>query len=202
LIKIKTDLDRIPVNTKSKVRWDDGVYYEPFLIGFCGKTYIGYKFETIIGDKSKFHYLYGKKAKEFLLHEADNSGFKYKWWSPVTTKKEIIDFFNEFDGTDKLFQTFIDFKVPIFKIELTSTKYRYGKPAKNVCFLNPNLKNLKFFKVFDSFQAFQEIEMFIGGVLADADRDIIEIEEKYRQQQRGMGKWSFRNPDPPKRKQK
>ena len=202
-LKIKTELDRIPSNSKPINRIVDGLYYKPFLVGFCGKTYVGYKFERVTGKHSAVHYLYGDNAKKFLVKQANNSKATNRWWSNASrTKKEIVAFFDEFNNSEKMFQTFIDFKVPIFKIDLLATTYRFDSVVKNTCTLNPSLKEIKFFKVFDSFQAFQELEMFIGGVLTDADRDVITIDEKYRQQQRGMDKWSFRNPDPPKRKQK
>ena len=59
-------------------------------------------------------------------------------------------------------------------------------------FINPNLKNYEFYKIFDTFQAFQEIQMFLGGVLGAGEKNIIEVEDKYKIAGHGFNKWSFR----------
>ena len=59
---------------------------------------------------------------------------------------------------------------------------------------------MKFQTIFEPFTAFQEIEMFLGGVIGSNENNIIEIEDKYRIESHGFNKWSFRNPNPPKRK--
>ena len=88
---------------------------------------------------------------------------------------------------------FVKYNTPIFV---------YYCSNSSEIILNPKLIDIKFTDLFDAFTAFQEIEMFISGVLANNEKPLSIIDEKYRQQQRGFDKWSFRNPDPPKRKQK
>ena len=57
----------------------------------------------------------------------------------------------------------------------------------------------EFYKVIDAFTAFQEISMFIGGVLGIGEKEIVEIEDKYKIGQHGFDKWSFRK-EPSKKK--
>jgi hypothetical protein len=62
------------------------------------------------------------------------------------------------------------------------------------------LKPLKFMRIKDPAQAFQEIYMFIAGTLGLPELPMVEIEDKYKQQQHGHDhKYSFRK-EPTKRK--
>ena len=51
----------------------------------------------------------------------------------------------------------------------------------------------------DTFTAFQEIQMYISGVLGTGEKEIIEVEDKYKIPQHGFNKWSFRR-EPTKKK--
>jgi hypothetical protein len=51
----------------------------------------------------------------------------------------------------------------------------------------------------DSFTAFQEISMFLGGVLGAGEKNIVEVEDKYKITQHGFNKWSFRKEPEKKR---
>ena len=58
--------------------------------------------------------------------------------------------------------------------------------------INPILKDYEFYKVVDAFTAFTELQMFISGVLGVGEKEIVEIEDKYKIGQHGFDKWSFR----------
>lgn len=175
-------------------RWwntrEDGLSdWKPFLIGFCGKLYPGYELEysnrTIQnpnGIKVKKLVFDFEKTIEILKYTPHNYNYK--------KIKEFFDLKNKENLT-----IFRDFHTPVFSF--------YFNNSKEITFLkNPCLKDYEFYKFFNSFQAHQEIEMFMGGVLGKPKKEIIEISEKDKLVQHGMDKWSFKNPDPPKRKQK
>lgn len=58
--------------------------------------------------------------------------------------------------------------------------------------LNGPLKQMQFYRVFDAYQAYQELDMFIGGTLAQQDMSASVVSDKDRIAQRGFDKWSFR----------
>lgn len=154
---------------------------DSFIIGFCGKLYLGWKFyynvkkideRSVIVDAVKTDIIYGfENAKKYL-----KSGF----WKDTT--QEDIDYILKYDSIN-MFRTL---NSPIFI-------YDTSRPSNgSTLIINPILKDYEFYKVVDSFTAFQEIQMFIGGVLGIGEKEIIEVEDKYKIPQHGFDKWSFR----------
>ena len=86
-------------------------------------------------------------------------------------------------------------KAPIFVYDSENIKARNG----SAFLINPILKEFEFYKVVDAFTAFTELQMFIGGVLGVGEKEIVEIEDKYKIGQHGFDKWSFRR-EPTKKK--
>lgn len=58
--------------------------------------------------------------------------------------------------------------------------------------VNPNLKSLQFYKVMDAYQCYQELDSYICGKLSFPHNVMVEIEDKYKIEQHGFDKWSFR----------
>lgn len=58
--------------------------------------------------------------------------------------------------------------------------------------INPQLQSYQFYKAVDCVTAYQEIDMWISGTLAFPQNVVIEIEDKYKIQEHGFDKWSFR----------
>ena len=182
-------------NYYTNYRWDGGrtnVRYDWRIIGFCGKTYVIIAEHTKAAhgnpDNELTEYYYGDEClgRVFI-------GSKHKW-----RLKETREFINKWHNREFL-DFFYDNKVPIFSVEPAS---RYRKINLDVE-LNPVLSGIKFFRLFDSYSAFQEIQMFISGVIGINTSNTTEIDDKNKIIQHGFdSKWSFRNPDPPKRKQK
>jgi len=174
----------------------------PFVIGFCGKIYIGYylKWENktkIVYNSNDFFQLCDPKDKR-LFRESD--------------KNRIINYFKKLQFKNHK-ELFFKYHAPIFildyKVCLNKDEYNYlpnedkNQFNKNKIFIiNPKLKDYEFYKIYNSFQAFQEIQMYLQGVLGNKEKEMINISEKNKLIQYGYDKWSFRNPDPPKRKQK
>ena len=92
-------------------------------------------------------------------------------------------------------ELFRQLNVPIFIYDSDYDRKfigRYTRRSNEVFITNPTLKDYEFYKVQDSFTAFQEIQMFLGGVLGKGEKEIVEIEDKYKISQHGFDNKSFR----------
>jgi len=155
-----------------------------FIVGFCGKLYLGWKFKydakevdiyDNIVDVTKTDIIYGyDNAKKYL---------KSNWWK--NTIQEDVDYVLNYNPIN----IFRELNSPIFIYD----EHISGRPSNTgTLIINPNLKDYKFYKVVDSFTAFQEIQMYISGVLGAGEKEIIEVDDKYKIPQHGFDKWSFR----------
>lgn len=157
--------------------------YGYFVIGFCGKLYIGFKIYEKQEQKSEFDRLYSPNEKgyityslnEFISIYEDTQKMKYE-----SERDYSLTLYNEIKNINAL-KINRDYNTPIWSFE-------------NETFtVNPILKDFDFFKVFDAFSAFQEIEMFIGGVLGVGEKEVIEVSDKTKIEGHGFDyKWSFR----------
>jgi len=166
-------------------------YYGHFVVGFCGKFYIGWKLYHEVDDPN---IIAGKKLITEITYDFELIKKIIKprgYWGNITDDVENIK------NLDAL-KYFRDFKAPVFvydgDFERKELYTRMRNINRNVekLIVNPLLKDYEFYKVFDSFQAFQEISMFMGGVLGRGEKEIIEVEDKYKITQHGFDKWSFR----------
>jgi len=158
-----------------------------FVVGFCGKLYLGWKFKfnRIAWDeniKSKVELtqtdiIYGyENAKQYL--KADY------WRSNLADEIKYIESYDPID-------LFRKNKTPIFVYDT--------EKRDDVFIVNANLKDYEFYRVIDAFTAFTELQMFIGGVLGTGEKEIIEVEDRYKIGQHGFDKWSFRKEPSKKR---
>jgi len=171
----------------------------PFIIGFCGKTYVGYVFRWTQGYDHTIKIVYGKEA--FLeLHSFDRNS--------KIDKENTITFFDRYHNKPHT-ELFFKYRVPVWVYDWGTdvikyenyfgSKFHYHIPY---FMTNPPLKDYEFYRLFSAPQAFQEIQMYLQGVLGNKEKEIVEISEKDKLLQHGFDKWSFRNPYPPKRKRK
>ena len=162
-----------------------------FIIGFCGKLYLGWKFEYKVMEwddelglhpVTKTHFIYGyEEAKKYL---------KADYWR--SSLGDDIRYVINYDPID----LFRELKTPIFVFDGDSRS-----PRKDDAFIiNPILKDYEFYKVVDAFTAFTELQMFIGGVLGVGEKEMVEIEDKYKIGQHGFDNWSFRREPTKKRR--
>ena len=158
-----------------------------FIIGFCGKLYIGWKLYREIDPI--YHTIsteitYDTEYMQTILEEKN-------WHTNLNDSIKYILSYNALP-------IFRELKVPVFVYDgdfdrTTFDKKRYGfNSFKPMFFINPLLKNYEFYKVFDTFQAFQEISMFMGGVLGAGEKEITVVADKYKIAQHGFDKYSFR----------
>lgn len=171
-------------NALQKTSEYDGYSY--FIVGFCGKLYLGWKFYKEEKSKNWMQSNFTTDItydREFARTQINQFGYNYN----------IEDIFRYFDDYNAQ-QLFIKQKTPIFVFDADYQRSEIGKyyrNGKSKFFVNQNLDEYQFYKVFDAFQAFQEVQMFIGNVLT-GEKEIIDIDDKYKITQHGFDKWSFR----------
>jgi len=169
-----------------------------FIVGFCGKLYLGWKFEYKYEEwdveakrkveKTGVDIIYGfEKAKEYLRENT--------WRNNLD---DDIKYVMDYDPIE----IFRKLNAPIFIYDSDTIVVRgdYGSiKSHGVVYVNPILKDYDFYKTVDAFTAFTELQMFISGVLGTGEKEIIEVEDKYKIGQHGFDKWSFRREPTKKR---
>ncbi len=163
--------------------------YGHFVVGFCGKFYVGWKLYHEIDDPN---IIAGKKLITEITYDFDLIKKIIKSRSYWGNIEDDINRIKNFEGL----QYFRDFNAPVFVYDADFERKIINRKYvdRSICklIINPLLKDYEFYKVFDSFQAFQEISMFMGGVLGRGEKEIIEVQDKYKIAQHGFDKWSFR----------
>jgi hypothetical protein len=158
-----------------------------FIIGFCGKLYIGWKLYREIDFTThaiSTEITYDTEYMQSILEE--------KSWH--NNLDDSIKYILSYDALPM----FRELKVPVFvydgdfgrtSFDRKRSIYNSMKPK---FFVNPLLKDYEFYKVFDTFQAFQEVSMFMGGILGAGEKEITVVADKYKITQHGFDKFSFR----------
>jgi hypothetical protein len=161
--------------------------YAYFIIGFCGKLYVGWKLYRANNE-------YPYEVTTEITYDFD---FMKTFLEQKTWQGNLEDSVNYVKTYDAL-QMFRDLKSPIFVYDSDFGRLYFDKKRsiynshKSKFFINSLLKDYEFYKIFDSFQAFQEVSMFMGGVLGRGEKEIVEVADKYKIAQHGFDKWSFR----------
>jgi len=182
------------VNTPATV--DKSVFSSSsaFIVGFCGKLYIGWKFYHEVNNTSFNKYtgsMYGldSNLKTFITYDLDfikKELVEHSWSGKLINDIDYILNYKPIDIFRKL-------NTPIFIHDTDYGRTTIHRYRNNEVFItNPTLKEFEFYKVMDSYTAFQEIQMFMGGVLGSGEKEIVEVEDKYKITQHGFDNNSFR----------
>lgn len=167
-----------------------------FIVGFCGKLYVGWKFRYHNPERrNQFDY----NIPEYLIDVVYDFNEALKFLEDKNWRTNIFDNYDSIVKYDAL-NVFRKLNVPYFIFDVNSliTKHKYKCEPKFI--MNPILRDYEFYKVFDTYSAFQEIQMFISGVLGTGEKNIVEVEDKYKIGQHGFDKWSFRRESTKNRK--
>jgi hypothetical protein len=163
-------------------------HHSYFIVGFCGKLYVGFKLYNVNTETSEYDNVITTITydKDYMVELFENKTFGGYF-------QDNLNHVLQFNALD----WFRDMRTPCFVYDqvcdvthIDLNHYRWNHNSK--FFINPLLKDYEFYKVFDSFQAFQEISMFMGGVLGKGEKEIVEVQDKYKIAQHGFDKWSFR----------
>jgi len=180
--------DRTPFNTfQSSYPIKRSSIYEAssgFIVGFCGKLYIGWKFYREVTNEH-----YNTDMETFITYDLEfikKEVVNRSWEGNLINDIDYILGYNPMEIFRKL-------KTPIFIYDSDYDRKFIKRYRRNdVLITNPTLKDYEFYKVMDSYTAFQEIQMFIGGVLGIGEKEIVEVEDKYKIAQHGFDNNSFR----------
>lgn len=167
-------------------RFSDGEYWTYFLIGFCGKTYLGVKIEkrNKANECESIKYYYGEEILTQIPNRTERRKYR-KWWYRPGGQMKDMDIITKYHNKEHI-DLFFKYKIPSF-IKVVS--------KLDILILNPVLKDWDFMQIFDPFTAFQEIQMFISGVLGTKENNIIITADKYKILAAGFDlKTSFRKP--------
>lgn len=149
--------------------------YRFIVVGFCGKLYEGIHFRTgpNYATLEDIYCYDADSTRDFLTDNVPQKDWDkaYKgrnFFNKRTSGPNMFDNSFKLSVNDSsrlmhLSSLFQEKKVPIFV-----------SSRKGIIF-NTSLRNIQFYKVFDTFQCFQELEMYIGGVLGNANPPIPEI---------------------------
>jgi len=167
----------------------ESIYHQNsmFIVGFCGKLYIGWKFYR----EEKVQPFGIRNLETHITYDRD---FIKKNLKPNNWRDKLMDDLNFIDTYDSM-HIFRHLKVPIFLYDEDYKRTSIDNRAprrKSVFIINPILGDYEFYKIFESFTAFQEVHMFMGGVLGSGEKEIVEVADKYKIGQHGFDKWSFR----------
>lgn len=207
------DEHQIPVNLyKSKGRWSNDASpfeqigdfkldpkckyknFSTFIVGFCGKTYLGWKFYSEKKTRISSTYIMDELVTE-IVYDSNiaKNYFVGRYWRDIKNWEEKFDEIVKQCNSADLMKFFREYDSPTFILDLDYEKMYFSKNNKTVkLIINGRLSDYEFYKVFDAFQAFQEISMFVSGVLGNKEKDIVVVEDKYKITQHGFDKWSFR----------
>jgi len=129
--------------------------YEPFIIWFCGKTYLTYRITEHNEFSVKVSYLYGdlmvKRIKE--LHTTLHKG-KY------LSKSIFNDLEKQSFNIHNIHEIAKDHKSPYFVIGNFGKDY-WSKTTEANFEVLPRLRDFHFYNVLHATQAYQEIEMYL-----------------------------------------
>ena len=184
---------------------------ERFVIGFCGRTYPGWKlyWHGMVGDKHT-------RLERILYHPADFiEVFKYKpiqkafprfmekpkrrmsLWSrrqmANTSFEAVRHAYNDNFGYEDFFDLFIETNSPIW-IYHPALDSRCRSPRRKGTFIkiNDRLDPYNFYRVIDPYTAYQELSMFVGGVLRRAEPIMASVSDASMLKKKGFHEYSFK----------
>lgn len=171
-----------------------------FIVGFCGKFYIGLHHHKSSSEVSFDRYIYNFDEIISCLGLKPEKKSKSSWsWNQGYTG--FVDFWNKYNGVEYP-ELFLEYKVPIFYIG-KDRKILTENYDNNNFVLNPTLKYIEFYKVIDSKTAFIAIQTYISNILTNPEKDSF-ISNKDKIESHGFDyKTSFRkDPTKPWKKRK
>lgn len=156
-------------------------YFDPFIIGFCGKIYPGIDVHNYSSGKPDFVYsyqdfldvIYTRKLEindayiEFAKYFFNKE--KYFGWAG-----EVSSFKNEYN------YLFLKYHVPYFVVSIHNLV------------INPVLKDYHFYKIFDTYSCYQKIDSYLFNELVPPDEINHVVPDVLKAQSHGFDKFSFR----------
>jgi hypothetical protein len=149
---------------------------------FCGKVYPSVEMSTYgVSDADGYHYSF-----DSLEAALAKFGLDFKTISRTSFPRNLNSIKEYFSNNQNVHSDLCaEYKSPI--VTITNGRYNHVSVTKNDI-----LSQYQFFKVLDPYSAFQELEMFLGGIMAPENKKMIEISDRYKIEEHGFDKWSFK----------
>ena len=181
------------------------VDYYPFIIWFCGKSYLGYRIQEYKKDYQEFNLVkdycvYGNEMIEIVIRLTEEISSKaYERRNNRYRRDPYYEDLIKFSKTSiKVISDVETLKIPYFLMKNFGRKYHTNTTnASHI--LTPRLSDYQFYKVFNLIQAYQEIEMFIPR-FKEEPISVMTNDEKIHSH--GMDDTSFRCEAPGNKKSK
>jgi hypothetical protein len=159
-----------------KFKWEA----ECIVVGFCGQLY-----PCII---ARTWYTYPEVPPTYVFYDHAMYEEFLERFSVSSNRfggDRLTDFFTTF--SEKSDKWFLEYNAPIFVV----TCPHYDRVP--IVHINCALEEYQFYRIKDAYTAFQDISTYLGNVLV-GPKDILTIEDKYKIEQHGFDKFSFRHP--------
>ena len=188
---------------KSQNTWEAKNFYSTqiFLLGFCGKLYLGYNFQHFQNNKycnSKTLYS-ANSVLEFInqikvKHKQEELFFDIGYYVEQELKNnEIHETFNQSLLKQEYNDWFHHFASPIFMIIVDGDRKEGLRNEECFVNINPKLKDLDFFRIKDAFNCYQSIEQYITGILTNTEIAGLNMTNKEKIESHGFDmKYGFR----------
>lgn len=178
-----TKLNNTVIKKELRVMYE---HASPFIVGFCGKLYVGWK----LYSNGKELFYGGKELITTITYDNENMKKMVQGNSYGGNFEDNLNYVLTYDPI----HIFREMNTPVFVYDSDYGRTDIDKYWRNrpKLLINPLLKEYQFYKIFDAVQAFQEIQMFLSGVLGNKEKEIVNVADKYKIAQHGFDKWSFR----------
>lgn len=175
------------------------------ILGFCGNLYP--VIHVLAGNQKLIHSQYSEYSFGFFSYDSfleyvkqtgipiEEDKWRRQWIVADRYKRKLKDievFFKSAHGFEILKKLFFEYQAPCFIL-------RELKRYDTELILNPMLRNYSFSTLKDPFTAHQELFQFVGGVLNQAENEMVQISNEDKIAKHGFNKKSFRKEPTKKR---
>jgi hypothetical protein len=162
---------------------------EPIVVIVAGKRFQGIKLSNDRDFKNVYFWSY--EAFAAWLASVGMTHTRNHAWRDTDLKQ----YFEHKPVSKSVLDFLIEFKITILTFyKTTSGNAQWNLDDQKLWFVNScHLRDVEFYKVMDAFTIFQEIEMFQGGVIANAGNKMVQItDNNIKIAKAGFDKFSFR----------
>ena len=175
--------------------------FNSFVLIMAGKPHFGIEYRMEYKDLN-YTFLYDDEAIEFIkgFDVLDIYIRKLKFAIEQLNKMNFDELLIKNNAINAILtQRFFDFNSDVVK---HSKHIKSIGGYHNAALFNVPLKAIGFSSVMDAESLANEVENYVCNVLNVPEKETVEVSDDVKIAQHGYDDWSFRNPDPPKRKQK
>jgi hypothetical protein len=181
-----------------------------YLMGFCGEVWYGMELTAPKQGNTRF-FLFDDEIGAFVREHGLDKPEPYDPFAGSSADSVNAGSAGYVGGD--AYAAWLDLRARVLRYRSSGAAKRvhreHNAPAfvyvmhgQGALVVNPCLREFGFMRVKDTYTAFQELQDYIGGILGQPEPAILHVSERDSLKQHGFDEqWSFRNPDPPRRKQ-